>query len=517
MLASACPIAVRRPPHVLELDPSSRTSLQHVRPRRGPATVEPPRARAVVEEARADDLEPYVPVTGPRSPLFTSVRRAKRRRWGTAVRLGLLGLAAVLILAVASTLAMWRYANSRIDKTDIAAIEENQGAPASPEGDGTPVPVDDTLNVLVVGTDSREGLSEQQLLELGTEDLGTNLTDTVMLVQLSPRRDEAVIVSFPRDLRVQPPGGRVSKINAVHPVGGPDLLVRTVQELTGVTIDHYVEVNIGGFLQITDAVGGVEVCLDAPMEDRYAGVDLPAGCQVLDGKKAAGFVRSRRVRDQFGADDDFGRIARQQYFIRQAMTEVTSAGTLANPLKVKRLIDAVASAVTTDRDLGAPEMLRLANSLSSLGPDEVEPRVVPSYYSDATGFTHLYEDQAEALFDALRTGSAIPQVGLTAPAELVASDVRVVVLNGEGSEGLAAEVEAFLEARGFDVVATGNAGTEGTPDFTYTTTEVAYGPGGEAKARLVLEFLPEAELVARDAAPDGGDVVVTVGADWTRS
>jgi LCP family protein required for cell wall assembly len=457
-------------------------------------------------------------VTVHRSSPFTSVRHAKRRRWGTAVRFASLGLAALLILALASTLALWRYANSRLDREEIAAIEANRDredtAPVAADDATTAAPLTDTLNVLLVGTDSREGLSDEQLLELGTEDVGTALTDTIMLVQLSPEREDPVIVSFPRDLRVVVPGEGVRKINAVHAGGGADLLVRTVQELTDVRIDHYVEVNIAGFLELTDAIGGVEVCLDEPMVDRYAGVDLPAGCQVLDGRKAAGFVRARRVKDQFGADNDFGRIARQQHFIRQAMERITSAGTLANPVRVKRLIDAVAGAVTTDTDLGATQMLRLANSLASLSPDSVSTRAVPGVYSNETGYVHADEEEAASLFAALRDGSALPPVGLTAPGELTAAAVDVVVLNGAGTEGLAGEVADFLEARGFRVVSTGNAGSETAPDFTYEVTEIAYAPGDEAEARLLAQFLPGAELVALDEEPAQGDVIVTVGADW---
>jgi LCP family protein required for cell wall assembly len=454
-------------------------------------------------------------VTGRRSTIFTSARHAKRRRLSTAVRLVALGIAAVVILALASGLALWRYADSQLDKTEIAALTANRDADPAASDAADAVVAADALNVVVVGTDSREGLTDQQLLELGTEDVGTNLTDTIMLVQLSPHREQAAIVSFPRDLRVEVPGEGLSKINAVHATGGPDLLVRTVQQVTGVMVDHYLEIDIAGFLDLTDAIGGVEVCLDEPMTDAFAGVDLPAGCQLLDGRDAAGFVRSRRVVDRFGADNDFGRIARQQYFIRQAMTEVTSANTLANPLKVKRLIDAVAHAVTTDRELGAPQMLRLANSLSSLSPDAVETRVVPGYYSEETGFVHADEAEAAALFAALREGTELPHVGLTAPKELTAGDVAVTVLNGEGTGGLAGEVQDFLEARGFTVIGTGNAGSDDAPDYSYDTTEVAHGPGGEAKAALVQQFLPGSELVALDDVPAEGDVVVTVGADWT--
>lgn len=444
--------------------------------------------------------------------MFGNNRNAGRRRAASTGRYVAYGVGAVLVLVLVSGLVLWRYANSRIDRTDIPTLEANRSedeaaAEATPTEDTVPVPA--TLNVLVVGTDSREGLTDQQLEELGTEDIGTNLTDTIMLVQVSPARETAVILSFPRDLKVELPGTGATKINAVFGKGGPDLLVSTIQDYTGVSIDNYVEVNIAGFLKLTDAVGGVEVCLDAAMVDRYAGVDLPAGCQTLDGRQATGFVRSRRVKDQFGGDDDFGRIARQQYFIKQAMTEVTSARTLFNPLKVKALIDVVAGSVTTDRDLGAAEMFRLANALKSLGAEDVATRAIPGYYSAEDGFVHAYPDQAAALFQALQMAEPLPDVGTTVPEELTADKVVVRILNGNGQEGLAAEVQAFLTDREFQIADTGNA-----DNFDFEVTEVAFASSEEPKANLVAQQFPGAKLVPLEEKPDGADVIVTIGKDW---
>ena len=467
-------------------------------------------------------------MTGPRSPLFTSVRYAKKRRWSTAVRYLAFALAAVLVLVLAGGLALWRYASSRIQREDIPALAQPSTAPsdggagqaaaggnAGGSGNDTSA-LPNMMNALVVGTDSRAGLTDQDLQELGTQDVGTNLTDTIMLVQITPAREHAAILSFPRDLKVHPPGAKTMKINAVYETGGPDLLVRTIEDLTGVQIDHYVEVDLAGFIQLTDAIGGVEICLDKPKVDKYAGVNLPAGCQTLTGKQAVGFVRSRHSADRFGPDNDFGRIARQQYFIKQAMKQVTSAGTLLNPLKIKRLINVVANNIKTDTNLGVTDMYRLANALKSMTAQDVATRLVPGYWSSQTSYTEMYPEKAEALFQAFRQGTPLPDVGMTDPHsnELTAQDVHVMVLNGVGTGGLAAKVADFLKARGFAVAGTGNAGTAANPDFSHTQTLISYGPDGEAKAKLLATFVPNAKLEQLDADPDQGDVVLTVGSDW---
>lgn len=441
--------------------------------------------------------------------MFSQPRR-RRRRWGTAVRMTGLFALALAVLGLAILLGLWRYASTQIEEVDLPSLDRNED-PSAPQDT-----VPGTLNVLVVGTDSREGFTEEELRELGTEDLGTNLTDTIMLVQVAPTREQAVIVSFPRDLRVDPPGeSGVMKINAVHAAGGADLLVQTVQDFTGVIIDHYAEINMRGFLDLTDAVGGVEVCLDDPLVDVYAGIDLPAGCQLLDGKEAIGFVRSRRVpTEQFGADD-FGRINKQQYFIQQTMAKVRSAGTLLNPLKVKAVIDAVGSNLTTDRDLGPREMLSLAGSLQNLEPDELATRTVPGYWSPETGFVHAYPEQAEALFQSLRDVESLPDVGTEEPAELEPGDVRILVLNGVGLEGLASDVADFLTDKGFQIVDATNADEY---DLDLQELTIEYAAGEIARAKLVEQYLADVPVtlqeVQREDLPAGVDVVLTVGNAW---
>ena len=452
--------------------------------------------------------------------MFLSSSHAGRRSsTRTAAKWLAIGITAVVVLGLLTAGGLWWYANSQLEEIDVPALDEPVDGPdGEVQAAGE---LEDTLNVLVVGNSSREGLTEQQLQELGTEDDGSAATDTIMIVQISPNRDKAVVVGFPRDLRVSYPSVGDVKINSVIARGGVDALVSTVQDLTGVDLDHYVEIDMAGFLDLAEVLGGVEICLDEPLVDTYAGIDLPAGCQTLDAADALGFVRSRRVpTEQFGADD-FGRIAKQQYYLTQAMQEVTQLGTLANPLKVKRIIDAVAGAVTTDRQLGLTDMYRIANTLKGVTADDVTMRTVPGYWDQSSGFVVIEPEPAEALFQALRQGGELGDMGLESPDELAPGDVEVLIVNGVGIEGLASDVQDYLEERDFVVVDAVNP-SDLDPDDDFDTTlqrsTIRHTEAGLARAELLRDHLGdvqvELEQVEPGAIPDGADVVLEVGAAW---
>ena len=453
--------------------------------------------------------------------MFVSSHQRSRRGSGrTVLRWGALVLGALVILGVLTAGGLWVYANSQLEEIDVPALDSPAG-----DGDGDPAAgageVQDTLNVLVVGNDTREGLTEQQLQELGTTDEGTRLTDTIMLVQVSPVRDQAVVVAFPRDLRVQVPGAGDVKINSVvaRADGDPSALVEVVQGFTGLDLDHYVEINMAGFLDLADVLGGVEICLDEPLVDQYAGVDLPAGCQTLDSTEALGFVRSRRTTtEQFGGGD-FGRIAKQQYYLQEAMDKATELGVLLNPVKVKNLIDAVASAVTTDRALGLLDMYRIANTLKGVNADDVAMRTVPGYWDPASGFVIHEPGPTTDLFAAMRTGGELGDTGRAAPDELAPGDVRVLVVNGVGIEGLAGDVQSFLEQRDFDVIDAVNPSDLDPEDDFDTGLErltIRHTESGLPRAELLLDRLGDlpVDLEQVEELPDGADVVLEVGSAW---
>jgi LCP family protein required for cell wall assembly len=427
-----------------------------------------------------------------------------RTRASTARRVGVVALSTVLVGTLLLTLvagALVLYGERSLERIDV-----DFGEP--PEHDGPDIDeLTEVLNVVVVGNDSREGLTDEQLLRLGTEDHGGQLTDTVMLLQLDPRRDKAALLSFPRDLLVTRCDGSRGRINAAYVigeqsgVGGASCLVQTVRDFTGITVHHYVEVNFAGFVDVVDTVGGVTMYLDEPIRDLTAGLDLPSGCVTMDGIDALSFVRARQL------DDDFGRMARQQRFVRELTREITSVGTLLNVPRLFSLVDSVGRAVETDRDLSLGEMRRIAFSLRTITPESLDTRTVPAVPRRVNGAALVVakEEEAERLFQAFRDGTVFPdELGTEPPAAVGVSDVPpVLVLNGAGIPGLAAEVAAALTERGFEVSDTDNA-----ENFDFVQTQVVYPAQLLEEAELLAQALGGVSLVPGD--PDD-ELIVVVG------
>jgi LCP family protein required for cell wall assembly len=270
--------------------------------------------------------------------------------------------------------------------------------------------VNRVLNILMVGSDSREGLTREQLQALGTQVDEGDRTDTIILARLDPGQRRAELLSFPRDMLVTRCDGSRGRINEAYQIGeedgigGPTCLVRTIRMLTRIPIDHFVRVNLAGFIDVVDALGGVSFYLDQPIRDRHAGVDLPAGCVTLDGAHAIGFVRARYI------DSDFGRIARQQRFIRELVREATSVNTLMRPQRLFDLVRSVGQTLETDRAFGLTEMRRIVYTFRSLTVGSVQTWTVPSVASErrAASYLDIEPEQAEALFEAFRTGEFPP-------------------------------------------------------------------------------------------------------------
>ena len=450
------------------------------------------------------------------------------RHWFTVVA-AFVVVMTLTATATAGTL-IW-YSDHAVNRVEVSALHDNTVVAADNDGDGEITPqeqqvqiseIEETLNVLVVGNDSRAGLSEEELGALGTEDHGALLTDTIILFQLDPDRDNAAMLSFPRDLLVTYCNGAEGKINAAYSVGedtgvgGPNCLVDTVHELTGIPIHHYAAVDFAGFIDVVDTLGGVSMHLEEPLQDRYAGLDLPAGCVSLNGAEALGFVRARHI------DSDIGRMARQQRFLKELVAEATSAGTLMNPAKLFGLVTSLAGTVETDAELGLDEMRRIAFSLRGVSADRLITRSVPVVDEMIAGGYYVIpiESQAEPLFAAFRDGSIIPPaptpppggVGGTATEEpeepeLNAADVDpLVVLNGAGTGGLGSGTSAYLRERGFEVSVTDNADT-----FTTEATKVVHPPDLADEAAVVAEALGGARL---EVGAAGDDLTVVVGDDF---
>lgn len=431
--------------------------------------------------------------------------RLRRSRW----RIVLLLAGLILALLVSSVAALAVYGERSIKLEEVTGRATELGRTVTfPDGETA-----ETLNVLLVGSDDREHLSEEEAAEFGG-DTGGRRSDTLMVAQIEVGGTGAALLSFPRDLRVELCNGDVDKINAAmvagqrSGTGAESCLVQTVSEHTGIAIDHYVEIDFAGFLGVIDALGGVTMYLEEPMIDQKANLNVPAGCVTLTPEQALGFVRSR------GYDDDFGRIARQQRFVREVLDQITEVGTLANPARLVTLVNRAADAVRTDEDLGLTEMRDIAGGLRGIGSGGVTAFTVPSETAEIDGVSFVVEleEEAEALYSSFRDGSILrPEPEPTAtptPTPTPEPTVPpVTVLNATQVTGLAAAAGARLEAAG---LAVGVVGDTERPDLV--GVEIAHAPGLEAAAARVAASMPDAS-VREDAEVEG--VVVLLGAEVT--
>lgn len=368
------------------------------------------------------------------------------------------------------------------------------------------------LNLLIMGVDDRTGSK--------FNDPGAGASDTTMLVHLYAGRQKALVISIPRDTMVDVPectdrrgrtlAPRFEQFNWAFSQGGPLCTVRTVEAITGVYLDHFVTVNLAGFTAIVDALGGVEMCLEKPISSTKAHVDLPAGRQVLDGDQALGYVRARYV----GDGSDLSRIERQQQFLRAMADKVTTVGVLANPLRLRNVLDATADAIATDPDLASSDAKRdLATSLRSLRTKDITFVTAPVVeWSQNRNRVVFVEADARELWQAVREDGAWPPKGTPGfdgrPLVTPPEKVRVKVLNGTSTVGLARTVADELAALGFEIVGVGNADRK-----DYLTSEVRHDPAYDESARTLATAAGTPGLVVDEAL--GRTVVLVVGQDWS--
>jgi LCP family protein required for cell wall assembly len=352
-------------------------------------------------------------------------------------------------------------------------------------------------------------------------------TDTMILVHVPADGSRASFVSFPRDSYVDIPGYGKDKLNAAYAYGyqyeagdaateaerqgaGARLLVQTISQLTGLQIDHYAEVDLLGFFELSNVVGGVEVNLCAPVKDGFSGVKLPAGRQTIKGEQALAFVRQRHGLPR----GDFDRIIRQQTFMAGMIRKLLSDNVLLDLGKQRALVQAAAKALTVDQSLN---LLGLAGQMQSVTAGAIQFQTVP-YVGDDKDTQGRYilrlEDQ-ETLHKYFADLSAdpAPNPGATAPttaapATVQPSLVKVAVFNGSGVAGLAGQTAEELRAKGFTVTSTGNA-----DNMNYTATEIRYAAGEQAQAATLAAQVPGATKSQVDDLPPG-TVQLVIGSDF---
>ncbi|CAL9456300.1 Polyisoprenyl-teichoic acid--peptidoglycan teichoic acid transferase TagU [Streptomyces sp. enrichment culture] len=354
-------------------------------------------------EGQGGTGRPHGPGAGS-SPSGRGAVRRRRRRWVWGVGLG---VSLALVGAAAAGWAVYMKLEGNITPDEAAAAEL-----ARFEKDRPTALVKDALNILLIGSDSRAGAENRRY----GRDPGTERSDTVILLHLSAGRRSATAVSIPRDLMVdvpdcrRPDGSRsapmFAQFNAAFEVGGSACTVRTAEKLTDIRVDHHVVVDFKGFKDMVDAVDGVEVCLNEPIDDKDAHLHLPAGQVTLDGEQALGYVRARKT---LGDGSDTGRIERQQRFLGALVNKVRSNEILLNPVKLYPVLDAATSSLTTDPELASLRGLyELVRGLRDIPAEGVQFLTVPreSYAGDVNR-DQLAQPAAGKLFERLRKDEPI--------------------------------------------------------------------------------------------------------------
>ncbi|MGI5162305.1 LCP family protein [Microbispora sp. CA-102843] len=301
----------------------------------------------------------------------------------------------VVVLLLVAAVAGYFWIGSRL--RPVESLTDYNGRPAETPGE----------DWLLVGSDSRAGLTAAQRRKLATGKAVGKRTDTMMLLHI-PGSGRPTLVSLPRDSYVPIEGHGSGKLNAAYAYGGPKLLTKTVERVTGIRIDHYMEIGFGGFVGIVDAIGGVNICVKQDIKDPKAGINLKKGCQDMDGGTALGYVRTRAT----GAIPDFERTQRQRQFFAAVVQKAASPGTLINPFTSVPLALSAADSVSVDPGTGLFDLLSVGLAMRE-GPLATAVPIGSLPTIDGQAVVKWDTQKALRLFEALAADKQIPKDVIT--------------------------------------------------------------------------------------------------------
>ncbi len=404
--------------------------------------------------------------------------------------------------------------------------------PSTALGHRPPVYSTNSLNLLVYGDDSRAGLTPHQQYVLRTGHDQSNNTDTIMLAHISPGRHRLTVVSIPRDTMVPVyecdsgpgyagqqanPGGAV-QINSLLQIGGPTCLWKTVEQVSGVRIDHFIGIGMLGFVKVVNDLGGVTVCVPFNVNDPVSGLNLKLGEQHITGVQALAFWRTR---EDLGDGSDLQRIQRDQFMSAQVVKGVLHGGLLSNPLRLLSVVSDAAASMTTDAGMTVSDLVHIGESFRSLSGQDVQFITTPHEpWTQNANRVQFMQPQASEVFGAIARDMTVPKVPTTpgpssgsGGAQVLTtspSNVKVEVLNGSGVSRVASEAAAGLTSRGFVVTGTGDA-----PDFAYTKSVIEYSATADMAAVNTLKQELTNVTLLQVASQAPGTVNLILGSDFT--
>lgn len=412
------------------------------------------------------------------------VQRVRRRK---AVQRGAL-VASVVLLIAALGGGAWAYS---LLHSAARTMNENSQAQGDLQGALTKREPKEPFNVLLLGQDNRPGEDSAR-------------ADTIIVARIDPENDKVWMLSIPRDTRVQIPGKGTQKINAATFYGGPALMVETVEDFLGVPVNHYMDIDFDGFIQIVDSLGGVWIDVDTEIDDpkasshgSYTAQRIEKGYQQLDGDHALTFVRSRDF-----PDADFTRMRHQQQFFKALADQATN---LENVLKIPGMVKDVSQFMATD--MGITQIIDVAMALRDMGSANVQTATVMGEWKSP--YVWPDEERKQFLVAAMMEGRSFEET-VVADTRIEPSTVTVTIKNGAGIEGSATATADILRGHGYAIGEVGNAN-----QFVYDETLVVYKTD-RAAAMQVAADLPKARAIeGRGMYAFSSDVLVVVGKDYT--
>jgi LCP family protein required for cell wall assembly len=436
-------------------------------------------------------------------------------------------VAAVVIVA-AGTLGVYLKYRAVFDSITRVTV------PGTALGHRPPVYNTNSQNILVYGDDTRTGLTAHQQYVLHAGHDQTNNTDTIMLVHISPGHHHLTVLSIPRDTMVpvyecdSGPGytgqqanpAGVVQINSLLQIGGPTCLWKTVEQVTGVRIDHFIGIGLLGFVKVVNDLGGVNVCVPFNVNDTTSGLKLKQGEQHISGIQALAFWRTR---ENLGNGSDLERIQRDQFMSAQVVKGVLHSGLLSNPIKLLNVVTDAAASMTTDSGMSVSDLVQIGQSFRSLSGQNVQFITAPNEpWTQNANRIQLMQPQAGEVFAAIARDMTVPKVSTTpgpsssgsaAGAQVLTTspaNVKVEVLNGSGVPQVAGRTAAALTSRGFIVTGTGSA-----PTFAYTTSVIEYSSAADMAAVNTLKRELTDVTTLRVASLTPGTVNLILGSSFT--
>lgn len=410
----------------------------------------------------------------------------------------------VMLLLGASAYGYVEWRLGQVDRVRVAGLVPAASGP---------------LTILAVGSDTRN-LGKGASAAFGNaQEVTGQRSDTIILVRVVPATASVALLSIPRDLLVPVPGLGTTRINAAFD-SGPNLLVQVIEQDLGVQVNHFMVVNFYTFTEIADSLGGVYQYFPTPARDLWSGLSVPhAGCFLLKGSEALGFVRSREYQYyldgswhyQLVPESDLGRIQRQQDFIKLAIRKAEHIAP-TNPLALNRVLAGITGSLTVDSSFSNSLMLRLAIALRHVHatgiPNWTYPTVNSTAVPGALDPVPSLDQQMVRQFLSYGLPATAPRT--TTTARVNPSQTWVKVLNGSGTNGQAASAAAALKAAGYKISGTGNA-----KSFTYATSIVQYGAGELARAKTLAVKIGGGASLDEVSSLSPGHLVLITGASFS--